>query len=107
MSLPSPVQAPSAFAAKLREIAGDDGVVDNPEELLVYECDAYTLERQLPTCRSPAANGGAGRGRGQTLRGAESAHYPARRGHEPERCGIGGVRRGHDRVDAHEPDTFE
>ncbi len=49
MSLPSPVQAPSAFAAKLREIAGDDGVVDNPEELLVYECDAYTLERQLPT----------------------------------------------------------
>src|SRR5216117_3742582 len=34
---------------ELRAIVGDDGVVSKPEELLVYECDAYTLERNLPT----------------------------------------------------------
>jgi glycolate oxidase len=33
----------------LRAIVGDDGVVDNPKELLVYECDAYTIEKNLPT----------------------------------------------------------
>ena len=27
---------------------GEDGVVSNQEELLVYECDAYTLEKHLP-----------------------------------------------------------
>src|SRR4029077_15677725 len=26
----------------------DDGVVDRPEALLVYECDGYTLERAAP-----------------------------------------------------------
>ena len=34
---------------RLRAIVGDDGVVDNPKELLVYECDAYTIEKNLPT----------------------------------------------------------
>jgi len=33
----------------LREIVGHDHVITKPEELLVYECDAYTLEKQLPT----------------------------------------------------------
>jgi glycolate oxidase len=28
---------------------GEDGVVSKEEELLVYECDAYTLEKNLPT----------------------------------------------------------
>ncbi|MDA1276715.1 MAG: FAD-binding protein [Verrucomicrobia bacterium] len=32
----------------LRAIVGLDGVLSNPEELLVYECDAYTLEKHLP-----------------------------------------------------------
>lgn len=32
-----------------REMVGADGVIDKPEELLTYECDAYTLERHLPT----------------------------------------------------------
>jgi len=39
----------STLADELRAIVGDDGVVSKPEELLVYECDAYTLERNLPT----------------------------------------------------------
>src|SRR5437899_11163489 len=34
---------------QLRAIVGEDGVVWKPEELLVYECDAYTLEKNLPT----------------------------------------------------------
>src|SRR5207302_9519564 len=33
---------------QLRAIVGEDGVVSKPEELLVYECDAYTLEKSLP-----------------------------------------------------------
>ena len=33
---------------QLRAIVGADGVVSKPEELLVYECDAYTLEKNLP-----------------------------------------------------------
>jgi glycolate oxidase len=33
---------------ELRAIVGDDGVIAGEKELLVYECDAYTLERRLP-----------------------------------------------------------
>src|SRR5438874_2129163 len=36
------------LAEELRAIVGEDGVVSKPEELLVYECDAYTLEKNLP-----------------------------------------------------------
>src|SRR5882762_2355431 len=36
------------LADELRAIVGEDGVVSKPEELLVYECDAYTLEKNLP-----------------------------------------------------------
>jgi glycolate oxidase len=32
----------------LREIVGRDGVVSDPDRLVVYECDAYTLERMQP-----------------------------------------------------------
>ena len=39
--------APGLIEA-LRMIVGDDAVVSKPEELLVYECDAYTLEKSLP-----------------------------------------------------------
>lgn len=37
------------LAEHLRSILGREGVVDQPEELLVYECDAYTLEKNPPT----------------------------------------------------------
>jgi glycolate oxidase len=37
------------LADELRTLLGSDGVVSEPEELLVYECDAYTLEKNLPT----------------------------------------------------------
>lgn len=33
---------------ELRAMVGDDGVIAGEGELLVYECDAYTLERRLP-----------------------------------------------------------
>jgi glycolate oxidase len=33
---------------RLGDIVGADGVISNPDELLVYECDAYTLEKKLP-----------------------------------------------------------
>ena len=39
--------APS-LVARLRTLVGDDGVIDRPEALLVYECDGYTLERAVP-----------------------------------------------------------
>ncbi len=34
---------------QLRSIVGTDGVISEAAELLVYECDAYTLEKHLPT----------------------------------------------------------
>ena len=37
-----------ALAEELQAIVGKDGVVWKPDELLVYECDAYTLEKNLP-----------------------------------------------------------
>jgi glycolate oxidase len=33
---------------ELRAIVGGDGVLANPAELRVYECDAYTMEKSLP-----------------------------------------------------------
>src|SRR6266536_3910192 len=36
------------LAEELRAIVGEEGVVSKQEELLVYECDAYTLEKNLP-----------------------------------------------------------
>ena len=33
---------------RLREIVGADGLLSQREELLVYECDGYTIEKQVP-----------------------------------------------------------
>jgi glycolate oxidase len=47
------------LAARLRALVGDDGVVDHPDALRVYDCDGYTLERSAPELvvlpRTPAA----------------------------------------------------
>src|ERR1041384_8104443 len=48
------MRAPTApitldLADELRAIVGSDAVVSRPDELLVYECDAYTLEKNLPS----------------------------------------------------------
>ncbi|MBU6401406.1 MAG: FAD-binding protein, partial [Verrucomicrobia bacterium] len=40
---------PAALLDQLRAIVGPGGVVAEPDELLVYECDAYTLEKFAPT----------------------------------------------------------
>jgi glycolate oxidase len=40
---------PKPLLDSLREIVGAGHVITKAEELLVYECDAYTLEKQLPT----------------------------------------------------------
>ncbi|MEC8972802.1 MAG: FAD-binding protein, partial [Verrucomicrobiota bacterium] len=34
---------------RLGEIVGDDAVLTDEQELVVYECDAYTLQKNLPT----------------------------------------------------------
>jgi hypothetical protein len=38
----------SQLSQRLRAIVGPEAVVDKPDELLVYECDAYTLEKSPP-----------------------------------------------------------
>src|SRR5712664_3452866 len=38
----------SSLVDELRSMVGPDAVIAGPEELLVYECDAYTLEKFLP-----------------------------------------------------------
>jgi glycolate oxidase len=40
---------PKPLLDSVREIVGAGHVITKAEELLVYECDAYTLEKQLPT----------------------------------------------------------
>ncbi len=39
---------PPQFIAQLRAILGADAVIATADELAVYECDAYTLEKSLP-----------------------------------------------------------
>ena len=34
---------------ELRSIVGKDAVLAEEQELVVYECDAYTLQKNLPT----------------------------------------------------------
>ena len=43
---PTPL-SPAAIAA-LRDLVGAENVIAGGDELLVYECDAYTIEKQLP-----------------------------------------------------------
>ncbi|MBM81598.1 MAG: FAD-binding oxidoreductase [Planctomycetaceae bacterium] len=33
---------------RFQQIVGDEGVLYNPEELLVYECDGYVVEKKVP-----------------------------------------------------------
>ena len=45
------LSSPSIAAALLdrfRAVVGDDGMLYNPEELLVYECDGYVIEKKVP-----------------------------------------------------------
>ena len=46
--MPTSDKTAPQLVEQLRAIVGEDGVVSKPEELLVYECDAYTLEKSLP-----------------------------------------------------------
>ena len=48
MTTESPTILSAVVLDALGEIVGRDNVVYGPEELLVYECDAYTVEKQLP-----------------------------------------------------------
>jgi glycolate oxidase len=36
------------FLADLRQILGDEGLLANHDELLVYECDGFTIEKSVP-----------------------------------------------------------
>jgi glycolate oxidase len=38
----------SGLLARLREIVGESGLLFNPDELLVYECDGYVVEKKTP-----------------------------------------------------------
>lgn len=38
----------SNILLRLREIVGETGLLTDHEELLVYECDGYTIEKQVP-----------------------------------------------------------
>ena len=44
---PAVAVPPEAITA-FRRIVGDDGVIAGEQELLVYECDGYTMEKRLP-----------------------------------------------------------
>ena len=39
----------SKLASQLRALCGKDAVIASEDELLVYECDAYTMQKNLPT----------------------------------------------------------
>src|SRR5437762_12456887 len=44
MSLPET----TSLIDRLRAIVGHDGVLTSPSDLLVYECDGYTIEKNVP-----------------------------------------------------------
>src|SRR5688572_30703909 len=48
MASTAPAPLTSAQLDELRAIAGKEHVISGEHELLVYECDAYTLEKNLP-----------------------------------------------------------
>jgi glycolate oxidase len=39
---------PVEFMNQLRQIVGQDGAIDDPSQLLVYECDGYMVEKNAP-----------------------------------------------------------
>lgn len=47
-----PVDPPRSFSTELlnrfRAVVGDDGMLHNHEELIVYECDGYVIEKKSP-----------------------------------------------------------
>jgi glycolate oxidase len=46
--MPASTQSPRELVHDFIRICGEDGVLSHPDELRVYECDAYTLERRSP-----------------------------------------------------------
>ncbi len=47
---------PLSLLDLLKDIVGPENVLHDPRDLLVYECDAYTLEKHLPSCVLLPAN---------------------------------------------------
>jgi glycolate oxidase len=45
---PAGAAVDAAFIDALRRICGDDGVLASPQETLVYECDAYVIQKDRP-----------------------------------------------------------
>src|ERR1043165_1919701 len=45
---PVPTPLPVPIIGALRAVVGPEGILTNPSELVVYECDAYTLEKMQP-----------------------------------------------------------
>ncbi len=43
-----PQTTSSPLLARFREIVGESGLLFNPDELLVYECDGYVVEKKTP-----------------------------------------------------------
>jgi len=39
----------NALRVELEQIVGVEGVLTDPIQLLAYDCDAYTIEKALPT----------------------------------------------------------
>src|SRR5437773_3244643 len=48
MHTAGPVSIPPEVVGALVGIVGKENVISGEQELLVYECDAYTLEKHLP-----------------------------------------------------------
>ena len=74
----------------MRAIVGNDAVVDKPDELLVYECDAYTLEKNPPNAVVLPRTTEQVSQIVKLCAALKRAHHPARRGHQPERLGARG-----------------
>jgi glycolate oxidase len=47
-SAPRPSTVARDLLARFRAIVGEDGLLSAPEELLVYECDGYVVEKKSP-----------------------------------------------------------
>ncbi|MBT5709303.1 MAG: FAD-binding protein, partial [Verrucomicrobia bacterium] len=55
--MPSTQSLSQSLEVELVEVVGREAVLSDPRELLVYECDAFTLEKKLPQLVVLPANG--------------------------------------------------
>ncbi len=104
MSVASPAKLSARLLADLIAVMGSENVLHHHDELVVYECDGYVIEKNVPDVVVFPTSTRAGRRGGQALQSPRRPVRPARGRDEPGRGHAGHRRRGDDLPDPDEAD---